>query len=386
MPENEFYKGTIVYIGNFEMPDKNAAAHRVLNVAKILSEIGYKVVFCGIDKSIKVNSIKPEHFDGFESWPRTYPKNSREWFSSLTDFTFLHGLLDKYTELKFVFAYNLHALQLKALLGYCRKRNVKIIADLTEWYENYFSLNPIRFIKWVDTVSCMRFLYAKTDGIIVISKFLQRFYDEKKCCTVLLPPLVDLHEEKWKIKSSEQDNEIVQFVYTGVPGKFKDKVGIIIKCFAELGIKQDYLFKIIGLTKEQFILDNPEYIEYLNCLAKRIVFAGRVSHVESIKSLKESDYCIFVRDSSRKNNAGFPTKFVECITSGIGIIVNRFSNLEDYFPSKDSIMLPDSDEDSIKKGILFAINNGKVEHEGRETFDYRKYIDVIDKFMQYFEQ
>lgn len=26
--------GTIVYIGGFEMPDKNAAAHRVLNNAK----------------------------------------------------------------------------------------------------------------------------------------------------------------------------------------------------------------------------------------------------------------------------------------------------------------------------------------------------------------
>ena len=34
----------IIYIGGFELPDKNAAAHRVLGNAKILRELGYKVI------------------------------------------------------------------------------------------------------------------------------------------------------------------------------------------------------------------------------------------------------------------------------------------------------------------------------------------------------
>ena len=38
-------KGSIIYIGGFELPDKNAAAHRVLNNAKIIRELGYEVFF-----------------------------------------------------------------------------------------------------------------------------------------------------------------------------------------------------------------------------------------------------------------------------------------------------------------------------------------------------
>ena len=33
---NYMEKGTILYIGGFELPDKNAAAHRVLSNGKIL--------------------------------------------------------------------------------------------------------------------------------------------------------------------------------------------------------------------------------------------------------------------------------------------------------------------------------------------------------------
>lgn len=41
----EMHKGTILYVGGFELPDKNAAAHRVLSNAKIFRELGYNVFF-----------------------------------------------------------------------------------------------------------------------------------------------------------------------------------------------------------------------------------------------------------------------------------------------------------------------------------------------------
>ena len=46
-------RGTILYVGGFELPDKNAAAHRVLNNAKIFRELGFHVIFCGIDQNIE---------------------------------------------------------------------------------------------------------------------------------------------------------------------------------------------------------------------------------------------------------------------------------------------------------------------------------------------
>ena len=47
---------TILYIGGFELPDKNAAAHRVLSNAKLFKLLGYNTVFIGTDKSGKKNN------------------------------------------------------------------------------------------------------------------------------------------------------------------------------------------------------------------------------------------------------------------------------------------------------------------------------------------
>ena len=41
-------KGLILYVGGFELPDKNAAAHRVLSNGKLLRDLGYEVSFVGI--------------------------------------------------------------------------------------------------------------------------------------------------------------------------------------------------------------------------------------------------------------------------------------------------------------------------------------------------
>lgn len=61
------HKGTILYVGGFELPDKNAAAHRVLSNAKIFRELGYNVVFCGVNRE-KVNTYNVvEDIEGFAS-------------------------------------------------------------------------------------------------------------------------------------------------------------------------------------------------------------------------------------------------------------------------------------------------------------------------------
>ena len=42
----------VLYLGGFELPDKNAAAQRVLSNAKLLREMGHDVTFAGISKDI----------------------------------------------------------------------------------------------------------------------------------------------------------------------------------------------------------------------------------------------------------------------------------------------------------------------------------------------
>lgn len=172
-------KGTIVYIGGFEMPDKNAAANRVLNNAKIFKELGYKVVFCGIDHFIKVDVKKPCLIGSFESWPSKYPSSTTEWIREQLSFRRIKSILEKYNDIEFVIGYNMHALPLKNLKRWCKKHNVKIIIDATEWYPNNFSLKPRKLIRWIDTNLSMRIFQKRVDGLIAISSLLAEYYKKK---------------------------------------------------------------------------------------------------------------------------------------------------------------------------------------------------------------
>lgn len=372
-------KGTIIYIGGFEMPDRNAAAHRVLNNAKILRRIGYNVVFCGVDKTISEDCVVPQRLGPFWNMPSKYPQKTSEWVKSLVDFSHIKNTFSCFDDVKYVFAYNMHARPLSNLLKYCHKRKIKVFADATEWYGNAFSLHPIKFVRWYDTHHVMTNLQKKADGIIAISTFLEEYYRPFVKNIIRVPPLVDIEEEMWKAEP-ENYPETVEFTYTGVAGRDKDKLGLIVKCFSN--IQQDFLFTIYGLTQEQFLCAYPDLESEIRMLEGKIVFKGRVSHTESVLGLKRADYCVFIRDRNRKNMAGFPTKLAECVTSGTGIIANNVSNIEDYFPLMNSYLLDSINIDEIVAYIRLAIKNGKVMHTQNRKFHWENEVDKFDSFLK----
>ena len=375
-----FSKGTIVYIGGMEMPDLNAAAHRVYNNAKIFAKLGYHVVFCGVDRTIEHNSTSPICFGEFESYPSKYPNSGIDWLKQLFDFSHILFVLKKVNNLKMVVAYNMHAKPLKKLINYCKKNNIKVIADATEWYENKFSFSPIRFIKWYDTRMVMQKLQKKVDGIIVISSFLKDYYKSSVYNIVCIPPLVDVSEAIWHPDTIQSDD--IVFMYSGVPGQDKDKLGFVLSVFSSISKDLDFHFNIFGLTKEQFLANNKDLRDALEKMNDKVSFYGKVSHMESVKNLFSSDYCIFIRERTRKNMAGFPTKYVECVTSGIGIITSDVSDIKSFQTIGKSFIIETVNQESLSLAILEAVKNGKTNHLLTKTFDYNNYIDSMEKFVK----
>ena len=352
-------KGTIIYIGGFELPDRNAAAHQVLNNARILRSIGYDVVFSGVDKEIGWDQPNA-HFivDGFESYPVPYPKSSKQWISNMSDFSHVQRLIEKCDNVKAVIAYNVHAVPLRKAIKYCKKRGIKIIANSTEWYENDFSIKPVDAIKWLDTILVMRVIQKRVDGTIAVSEYLKKYYQDHVKDIVVMPPFVDVKEDKWVSSVSHNVTECPEFIYSGSIDKDgkKDKLIPIINSFYELK-SQKFHFSIVGITEKDFVSQIPEMKSKLVELGDKISFYGRVPHNVSINKLKEADYCIFIRDATRKNMAGFPTKFVESITSGVYIIASNISDIERYFPEDGrSVLLKDNSPQSILEAIRFAVS------------------------------
>lgn len=373
--------GTVVYVGGFEMPDGNAAAHRVLNNGKIFLALGYRVVFCGVDKTIDKDTYPAKPMCEFFNCPQKYPNTKKDWFKGLFDFSHIKRVMDGYDDVKYVVAYNMHAVPLKKLISYCKKKKIMIIADITEWYENKFSLSPVKFIKWLDCEIVMKRLHKKVDGIIAISKYLYDHYKKTSKSIIQLPPLVDVSENIWQ-NTPESRSDKVEFIYSGIPSAAKDRVDVILDCFSDLKDKKDFLFTIVGKTRDEFIKAFPKSSNIIDELGEKAVFTGRLSHKESVSALLRADYCVFIRERTRKNTAGFPTKFAECVTSGIGVIVNDISNISDYFPIKNGTLLPDAEKKNVESAIDSAIDSGKVDHVVSDMFDYKRYIDKMDEFLK----
>ena len=384
-------KGTIVYIGGFEMPDKNAAAHRVFNNAKIFRELGYHVVFCGVDHDIAENAKEVRKIDSFDSIPVAYPRNSAEWARQQIDFSHIKNSIELYDDVKYVVAYNMHAFPLFKLQRYAKKKNISVIADVTEWYEYVFSLKPQKFIRWLDTNIVMRYLTKKVDGIIAISSYLKRYYEKYVNKIIVVPPLVDVSEPIWHTDCGKK-LDCMEFVYSGVPGNSdtKDKIGLIIECFGTLPAEDRFMFTVIGLTESQFLEIYPELIGTLDKLKGKVEFRGRVSHAESIAALKRADYTIIIRDRNRKNMAGFPTKFVECVTCGINIIANNFSDVAEYFPKDEkNCMMKDFSIEQLKNVVFEKIgmqsrlqldSSEKNSNVDRNQFNYTNFIEKMNTF------
>ena len=367
------------------MPDKNAAAHRVLNNAKIFRELGYHVAFCGVDHDITENAKEVTKIDSFDNIPAAYPKSTSEWVRQQIDFSHIRKAIEFYNDVKYVVAYNMHALPLFRLQRYAKKKNISVIADVTEWYEYFFSFKLQKFIRWLDTNIVMRYLTKKVDGLIAISSYLKNYYQKYIENIVVVPPLVDLTEDVWQA-DCEKKNDCLEFVYSGVPGSRneKDKIGMIIECLEKLPAEKQFMFTVIGITEPQFLAIYPELSKTLEKLNGKIQFSGRVSHRESIVALKKADYSLIIRDRNRKNMAGFPTKFVESYTSGIGIIVNNFSDVAQYLPKEGkNILINSSKVDRVLDALqdVFKGDLQKIRFErmnNRKEFDFHNWKSVFE--------
>lgn len=380
-------KGSILYIGGFELPDKNAAAHRVLNNAKIIRELGYEVFFMSVDKSLPFNShvvTTKKLIAGFPSWFIPYPDNNAQWVHYLSNVRDFIAVAAKCPDLKAVICYNYQAVAFERVVKYCRRNNIKVMADCTEWYSTKGSSLNYKILKGLDSFFRMRLIHKRVDGLIVISEYLERYYIKNENL-IRIPPLVDMEEEKWRIKPGEKAGPIT-FVYAGSPGsKKKDKLDLLIRAFYELDEDYDFRFIVVGISREKHLQYFGEQACLLDVLGEKVVFMGRLSHVESLEQVKGADFSIFMREDTRVNNAGFPTKFAESISCGVPVITNKTSNLSDYLRDGENGFWLGENITATLQRILnmddsqLQVMKQQVEHA---TFDYRAYREEFAAWLE----
>ncbi len=390
---------TIIIIGSFELPDKNAAAHRVIANGKAFRDLGYNVVFIGATKR---ESAHPQWerkvFFGFDCYEREKPSSGWEWLKYLVNIQIYKEIIDKYEDLYAIIGYNLPALLGWNLKKLGKRMGYKIYADSTEWYEIKKKGNSlINFlIRYADVYFRMRVLNPKLDGVIAISNYLYEFYSKKGTKTIKIPPLVDISDEKWK-NNLQLQLRPVQLLYAGTPfslysePSYKDRIDWIIEALYQLRKKNVlFQFHVFGIKREEIERNFPNLKDALLFLDDSLIFYGVAPHLIVIAKLKSVDYSLFLRHNSRSTKAGFPTKFVESFSCGIPVLTNENSNVTDYL--KDGVngwvidsTSKDSVEASLKRALSItseAIFEMKNRCYDSKTFDYHNYLDSFKTFFE----
>jgi len=385
---------TILYVGGFELPDKNAAAHRVIANSKIFYDLGYDVHLIGISKSLDRNIPLKETkktFENFVYYNLPYPEGIQEWLIHLTKISY-KSLIDQIKP-SIIIAYNYPSFALNDLLKYCKNKGIKLIADSTEWYSPNGNI-LFKLFKGIDTWYRMRIIQRRLDGIIVISKFLFDFYTANRINVIYVPPLVDKAMDKWKAVDLNKFNfSSINLVFAGTIGRGeKDRLDKIIKGLILIkdGLPLPVKLIVIGVTEHQYIKIFKPKDDLMIKIKTFVSFRGKLAHNDAINVIKSSDFEIFLRDNTRVNTAGFPTKFVESLTCGTPVLANLSSNIGMYLQEEiNGFILDMSTENSLVKSMKRALTTPKEEIIKMkknclmmDDFDYRKYINMVSVFLK----
>ena len=382
----------ILYVGGFILPDKNAAAQRVVSNAKAIKEIGFEIVFLGKSKDsvLPVGQQTPQIFQDFEIYEEPYPEGASNWIKHLLSNKNVKTLIEKIgaENIHTIIAYNYPSLALLKLLKFARKHNIKVMSDCTEWAleSNRFSIRSM--LKNLDTYCRMKHVHRKLDGLIAISKFLYDFYHPKMSNVIFLPPLVDTEEKKWQ--GIEEVKEL-ELTYAGSPGNGnKDRLDNIIDALSHVKSKLErkMQLKIIGLSLDQFKTNFASYTIPDN-IKEDVVFLGRVPHIEAVSRVQQACFSIFFRENNIVNTAGFPTKFVESISCGTPVITNNSSNIAYYLANEAFGRIIDLKEKSKMEATLLEvlslpfdeINQMKKQCFLSQKFHYKNYRKEFQKLI-----
>ena len=382
-------KDFIVYVGNFDISNLNAAGKRVLNISKLLKKMGYKVVLI---ESTRKNGKKNKSIidNDIELYSMDYPRNIFGWMHYKKRYNEVVNILDNYN-IKYMFFYGAPTISLfvSKMLKYNKINEIISISDIVDWLKVKFKNPFVKLIKEIDNFY-KRYLNKKMDGLIVISTYLQNYY--KKCETVLIPPLMEFNNSSFVNKSS--DSNIKKIYYAGSPFKkgrkniksnnLKDRIDIIVDLL--MNSNNNFYLDIYGITKEDFLNAFPRFKDKL---LNNINFLGIVSNDLIVEKISDYDFSILFRNNSREANAGFSTKIAESLSLFVPIITNDTSDIKKYIKNgKNGFIIDIFDEEkalnqlnSILNLASNDINEMKKYCRNNQVFDLNNYENDVKKFL-----
>lgn len=373
----------VLFISSFQFPEGDAGATRLLMLARALRMQGCDVELCGMgDESV---------FDGFKCHTlNPYPDNKfLNWamwrLMGQGAASFVRAHVDEYDAIVFSF---LPARSVEAMKAACRSRGTVFAGDFTEWFE------PEQFPKgerdggYLDHIRLLTQAVDPAVKVIAISSYLQRHFEAMGCNVLRVPAVLDIEELAPRDISVRPKSE-VRLMYAGSPAK-KDALHIVLAAISELSAEERGRLRLdlYGVTDGQargLMRDGEPLPE---CVRAH----GRVPRSEVIEALHCSDFTILMRDPSKTfAQAGMPTKVTESLGSGVPVISDLTSDLDEFLSESSNAVVVDGYSASacanaLRRAIVLspaelARMRGESVSTARQLLDYRAYSNQLACFL-----
>lgn len=396
-------KPRVYVVGAFRFPDGDAAAVRVLGLGKSLRESGFEVLFSGWEEEGRSQDFLVTGEFVFQDF-KYYSQNEfrtkkvnflrRLWGYLSAGKNTIKWLKTRYFKQgDVILAYPGGSIFLLRLYWLSKIRRVKLLVDCTEWYDPN-SLVGGRFgLVRIDSEIHMRFVNKLIGNVIVISKFLERYYRSKHCRVLRIPPTIDLSEEKWNVSNSDKSNsDFLHLVYAGIPAK-KDLIFPVILAIESLRKTGKFIrLNLIGPSRTEILGGFRKQFPELDINLDSIVFHGRIPQAEVPSRLVHFDFSVLLRPDIRSSHAGFSTKLVESLAVGVPVIVNDVGDTSDYISEgREGFVLRGTDVESVSEVLerIYRMRRSDIDSMKRyareraeRSFAYRNYSDLIADFIK----
>lgn len=388
-----------IYTGYFRFPNGDAAASRVLNNARILRDLGHEVLvvsFGGVPRDEDL--IESDFVYDRIKYINTGDIDTHSIKERLLRYiapapNAMHIIRENIDKFDGIISYNPTAPLNTQLKKICKRHGVHYIIDLTEWPSpNEIPGGKLSPIYWQSEYNFKR-IQKGVYNFLPISSFLRDYYQGSN--QVVLPPLIDLNDRKWSDFKFIKDKRIetfkgIRIVFAGTPTK-KDLLGNLIKALCII-LPEHPIFQLVVAGVNQYTARHyfTSQIE-INRFIDNFIFLGRIPQ-EMVPSVYHiSDFSAIIREPTRKNMAGFPTKMAESMASGCPVLLNYTSDLANYaIDGENAITLPNYSVENIVAGLNRIANLSSQEIKmmksnarkiGEQKFDYHNYMSEVTNFI-----
>jgi glycosyltransferase involved in cell wall biosynthesis len=352
---NAVEKKLILYIGRYGLP-VDAPGIRVNKISGILKRIGYKI--------IHISELSLEHnMDIVNYGNEQYSfKKYRDASSIVVKICNLINILLSYDTIRrfrlivknekpfAIILYNDILFLSIYMIVYCKLHNIKLINDVTEWYDYNQSESVIAKILYRMVNIRIRVVDKYIHNTIVISNYLYNWYSRKYRNVVFIPPICEQLTKSNICYRHIDDYSPRHIVYAGNPLN-KDILNSVFDSIVEINkVNIKIVFDVIGvdarIINEAYKISNPEKYG--------IVIHGKKSHEDTISITKKADFGILLRPNRRYAKAGYSTKFAECMSMGVPMICNKVGGIDAIIINEyNGFLIHNTDKPSVSNMLVY---------------------------------